>query len=1084
MKKIMFLLVSLLFIGLQAFAQTTITGVVTDDSGDPIPGANVRAKGISTSGTITNLDGKYSLKVPTEVTTLIFSSVGMGSIEIEIGGRAVIDAQLKTQDESIGEVVVTALGISREKKSIGYAVQEVGGEELNKATQNDALSALSGKVAGVEIRSSSNLGGSSRVLIRGANSITGENQPLIVIDGVPIDNSNYNSLDAQAGYGGVDYGNMLNDIDPSEIKSVSVLKGPAAALYGSRASNGVIVITTKQGAKGRDVFSIDVGSSMTFERVYMIPELQRKYGGGGIISDSRGGVNGFLPVTINGKQYLTPLYMVDESWGPRYNPNIKVLHWDAFDKEFPEDYLKERPWVAPENDVLSFWEYGLSYQNSIGISKSGKEYAVRFAYTNVSTDGTLPGSEMSKNNFKLSGTSNIGKHIVVGANLNFSLGKTKGRPTVGYDDNSVGQKFFQWGERQLDFERLKKYKKPSGVQRPWNRSRWNNATPKYADNPYWTVYENYPEDERTRFFGNVSLEYKIMKGLSVKGSIYGDSYTFYVRERAAVGSQATPFYYEAVRSNSEFNYEAILNYSTRFADIGVNAFAGLNRRNTRYDFNSGKTAGGLVVPKVYTLLNSVDNASTEDYTSEKRVNSVFASLSLDYKSLIYFEGSVRNDWSSTLPEDNNSYFYPAASLSFVFSELFDYDWFNLGKIRFGWSKVGSDTKPYRVKSIYKYNTNSAFNSTPRLYVDTYMANKDLKPEMTQSLEVGLELEMFVSRLSINATYFDNTTTDQILPLELSKATGYSSKYVNSGEMKNSGFEISVGGTPVKLAGFQWNINVNFTKVKNEVVSLYQGLDAMNITKVPFGGVTLRASVGDTYGQLWGYDYVRDDAGNKVVTEDGMWMRTKNLVPLGSVLPDYNMGIRNTFSYKGVELGFLFDIQRGGKFYSLTHMWGMYSGMLKETAGINDKGYEIRDKVSDGGGIRLDGVTADVTFDEKGNVKSVTNSKPNTKYVEGSSYAHGVYHGNGTPSAQSVFNADYIKLREITLGYTLPKLDAFNGAIKNIYVSVYGRNLFTFGLDKEGFDPEMTVTGSGNIQGVEGGLQPMSRTFGFSVKLNF
>ncbi len=1081
MKKIkifLALIATVLFV--QVANAQTVTGTVSDQNGDPVPGASVKAKGITGVGTVTKPDGSYSLDVR-GAEVLVFSFVGLETKEEAIDGRSTIDVTLRSEDIGIGEVVVTALGMTREKKALGYAVQEVGGDDISKAQQSDVLSALSGRVSGVEIRSSSNLGGSSRILIRGANSITGENQPLIVVDGIPLDNSSFNSANTQAGYGGTDYGNMLNDLNPDEIENISVLKGAAAALYGSRAANGVIVVTTKKADKGREAFDVNVSSAVNFEQMYLLPNLQTKYGGGSIISEENGGVDGFQVVTVDGNDYKVPQFAVDESWGPKYDENIMVAQWDAWG---PNGELigEPRPWVAPENDVLSFYDLGVSYVNTIGVTKSGEDYGIRASYRNQNTTGTFPGSEQLKNDFRLTGNASLTKKLTVDASLNFSNQYTKGRPEIGYGDNSTGQKFFQWGQRQLDYEMLEDYKYSDGTQRTWNRKAYNDPTPKYADNPYWTAYENAPEDERDRFYGNVSVSYEIIDNLVAKGSVYGDNYTFYIREKVAVGSQAQPRYYEAVRNNSEYNYEGTLNYSNTFDQITVNALLGANKRYTRLDMNRGQSSGGLVVPEVYNLLNSVDDPLVNDFTREKEVNSAFGMLSLDYAGLIYLEATARNDWSSTLPEDNNSYFYPSVSGSFIFSELIDMPWFNLGKVRVGWSQVGNDTDPYNVVATYNYNANGSFQAAPRLFVEDDMVNSNLLPEQTTSIEAGLDLVFLNNRAGLNFTYFDNVTTDQILPLEVSKATGYDTKFINAGKMANKGFEASLHLVPVQINEFSWEIDVNYTTVENTVEELYGDLESMDIVRAPFGGVFLRASVGDTYGQLWGHDYLYDDDGNRLVHEYGLWKQNPNLTPLGSVFPDYNMGIRNTINFKGLSFSFLFDIQKGGKFYSLTHMWGMYSGMLEETAGVNDQGNEIRDAVSAGGGIKLDGVTGDVEFNDDGSY-TVTNTAENETYIPASWYGAYHYHGFGMPSAQSVFDADYIKLREATISYTLP-VSIFQGYIKSVTVSAYGRNLLTFGLDQEGFDPEMTVGGSGNIQGIDGGLQPVSRTMGFKLNLQF
>ncbi|MGF1585367.1 MAG: SusC/RagA family TonB-linked outer membrane protein [Bacteroidales bacterium] len=1062
-----------------------ISGTVTSaEDGLTLPGVSVIATG-TTIGTVTDMDGRYSFSVPASANSLTFSFVGMTTETVAIQGRSVIDVAMVPDLFAIDELVVTALGISRDRKTLGYSVQQVEGAELNQVQQTDALSALQGRVAGAQIRSSTNMGGSSKILVRGASSMLGDNNPLIIVDGVPMDNQNFNSTGAQTGGGGVDYGNMLNDINPSDIENISVLKGAAAALYGSRAANGVILITTKTARQGRESFAVDFNSSVDFQQVAIMPELQTKYGGGAIISDANGGVNGFAPVTVGGTQYLTPTYWVDESWGPRYDPSLQVVHWWG-----AEDYAKgitsspqTAPWVAPENSVESFWNLGRTLNNNIGVSKTGETYGIRFSYANSMTEGTLPGSEMNRNSFKLGSNAALTDRISINSNLNYTSNYAKGRPTLGYNGNSLGQQFFQWGFTGLDFDRLQDYKNVDGTQRTWNRDAFGLSSPKYMDNPYWTVYENYPEDQRTRFFGNIDLNVRITDDLSFNGGVYGDSYNFFNRERIALGSKEQSFYAEHVRSNTEFNYEARLNYNKQISDdFSFSGLAGVNRRDVRYDRNSGTTSGGLVVPGLFTLSNSNDNPTIGDFTSERRVNSAFGQVNLGYQGFLNADFSVRNDWSSTLPEHNNSYFYYGIAGSFVLTELVEIQGLNLAKLRAGHSQVGNDTDPYRVISIYNYNASGPFGTSPRLSVATSMANPDLKAETTTTTEFGLDLIAFQNRADLSVTWFNKATTDLIMPLQTSRATGYMSKIINAGNLTSKGWEISLGLTPVQTNDFTWRIRSNYTMSKMVVEELFGDIQTLDIATAPFGGVTLRASVGDTYGQLWGYDYIYDDSGNRVVAANGYWMRTPSLVPLGSVYPDFNLGISNNFTYKDFDLGFLIDIQQGGVFYSLTHQWGMYSGMFPETAAVNDKGNEIRDAVADGGGIKLDGVTGTVAFNDDGTY-TVTNTAPVENYISGRGYAARYYYGYGTPSAQSVFKADYMKLREVTLGYTFRR-PLFNATVKQIRVSAYGRNLATWGLDKPGFDPEMTVGGSGNIQGMEGGLQPSFRAFGMNLTLNF
>ncbi len=1081
MKKLVFLLVFCVLGIFGALAQKTFSGKVIGPDGLGLPGVSVIEKANSVNGVATDIDGNWTLTVPNGNTILQFSTIGMKTVELAAKDAA--NLKMKNDSQMLDEVVVTAMGMTRDKKSVGFAVQDVGSDELNKVKQTDAISALSGKAAGVQISKGSGMSGSNRILIRGANSIFGENQPLFVVDGVPMDNANYNSTSAQQGFGGIDYGNMLNDLNPDDIENISILKGAAAALYGSRASNGVVMITTKKAKAGSDRVKVSISTGVEFESIHDLPDLQRKYGGGAIIPDKDGGVNGWEQVTINGKTYNVPQYGTDESWGPRYDSNTTYLPWYAFDKEdAPNDYLKPVPWVAPEKDVEDFFDTGVKFTNSVSLAKAGEAYGVRFGYTNTNMKGFVPNSKQNKNNFSLNGNAKIMDKMKVEAGINFSRQKTHGRPTFGYSGNSFAQKFFQWGQRQLDFGKLKDYKRKDGSQRVWNRIAWNNSNPNYADNPYWTIYENYSNDERDRFWGNLSVSYEIIKGLTAKGSVYADTYTFYARERTAIGSQGQSEYYEAVRNNYEYNYEFTLNYIKDLTDeLNLSAMVGGNQRHSRYSLNSGVTNGGLIVPKIWNLKNSTGNVTVNDREEKKQVNSLFASASLGFKNMLFLDLTARNDWSSTLPDDHNSYFYPSASLGFIFSELTkeEMPWLSFGKLRLGWSQVGSDTAPYRVVTTYEYNPDGPFKAAPRLRAKRALLNEDLKPETTTTVEGGIDLKLFNNRLGVNLTLYKINTTDQIIPLELSKTTGYSSKWINAGEMENKGIELTLTGTPIRNDNLTWDISVNFSKNSSKLLDLYEGINELQIGRAAFSRAYLKATVGQPYGQLVGYDYVYDDKGNKVIGDNGYYLRTKDLRPLGSVIPDYNLGIRNSFTYKNFDFSFLFDIQKGGKFYSVSHMWGMYSGMLGATADVNDKGNEIRDPVANGGGIKLDGVTGTVKWNDDGTY-TVSNTKPNEKYIEGQTWAG--KHYSGKLGTTSMFDADYVKLREVTLGYTFPKIKF--GPFSNLRISAYGKNLLVMGLDLKGFDPETTVGGSGNIQGLEGGFIPATRSYGLNIQFGF
>ncbi len=1067
----MLILLTVLVTQFSVAQKTPITGKVTDDGGTPLPGVNIIVKG-SNSGAQTDFDGVYSLQV-SEGSTLLFTYLGFADQEVTVGAQKTINVQLEPTASQLEEIVVTALGVNRDQKSLTYSAPKVSASDLTAAQNDNAVSALSGKVAGLQINSpSGNLGGSQRILIRGANSITGENQPLFIVDGIPMDNSNFNTKDAQRGSGGVDFGSSINDINPNDIESVTVLKGPAAALYGSRASNGVILIKTKSG-KNSTKLGISVNSSLAFSEVAILPDLQDQYGGGSIISDAAGGRDGFNTTIIDGNEYRVVGYAVDESWGPKFDPNIQVLHWDAFDREsFPQDYLRTRPWVAPDKDVEDFFTTGVSSINTVNISSATEKGNYLFSLGNQNTTGIIPNTEINKYNAKVSLTQMLSDELTISSIINYSQTKGK-RPVIGYTDNSVTQKFFQWGQRQLDYGRLRNYKNEDGTQRTWNRIGYNNPIPNYSDNPYWTIYENAPTDNRKRVFGNFSINYNIFEGVNIKGSVYGDTYRFKNTERAAIGSQAQSFYLERNYDFKEFNYELITTYQKQLSEsFKMNAMVGFNKRDNENKYVKNETTGGLSLPGIFNIATGIGQLDKKATTTLKKTNSVFGSLNLSYANQLFLDFTARNDWSSSLPNDNNSYFYPSASLAWVFSDTFFSNnpstFFNYGKLRLAWAQVGNDTTPYNV--INTLSINNSFGGVGRVTVPNERLNPDLKNETTTTWEIGTELNFFQRRANLDVTYYNNETTDQIIPIDLSFGTGYGSKWVNSGKMINKGIEVSLNLTPVKTDNFEWDITLNFAKNTNELAKLPEGLNSILLANAPFRA-QLAAYVGQTYGVIVGTDFVYDANGNKVITDSGAYMATDDLVPLGSVLPDYTAGLQNSLKYKNFDLGILISRSKGGSYFSTTYQWGMFTGMLEETVANN-----IRED-----GIILDGVTGDVAFNDDGTY-TVTNTAPNTTRVSAQTYGGNHYGGNGTPDAQNVFDASYFKIQELTIGYNIPK-NLFD-FIDNARVSVFGRNLYTWGLDYKGIDPETVSGGSGNIQGLEGGLQPSVRSYGMSLQLSF
>lgn len=1047
----------LLSLGVTYAQSKQIKGVVTDQSGLPLLGATVIVQG-TTNGTSTDFDGKYVITAELN-DILVFSSVGYEDKKVTVGSSDTINVTLE-EGTLLDAVVITALGITRDEKSLGYSAQSVSGEDLSATRSSNALSSLSGNVAGVQITApSSSLGGSTRILMRGVTSLTGENRPLVVIDGTPMSNQNYNSSGTQRGSGGRDYGDMAFDVNPDNIESINVLKGgPAAALYGSRGANGVIMITTKSGKAGRD--EITVNSGISFDQISIFPNLQKKYGGGS---------GDFSKQVINGTEYNLVDYGADENWGPKYDPNLMVLQWNAFDAEdFPDDYLNPTPWMYPKNDKKSFFNTGISTTNSVSFSKSYESTTARVSLSHVDQKGIVPNSSLRKVNAALALENKFSDKLTASGNISYTRTDGFNRPEVGYGDVSIGQQFFQWMQNSLDLNALKDYKLSDGTQRTWNRTSYRDGTPVFTDNPYWMIHENTSQDTRNRFFGNVSLKYDINEDLYASASIYGDHYDFSIRDHTAVGSAQMPHFAMTNYNFTEMNYEGRLHYNKQFEDFSLNSFVGVNRMHSKQAALSGSTSGGLVVPEIYNLGNSVEKANVSNSDSGKRINSLFGGVSVGWRNLIFVDLTARNDWSSTLPSGENSYFYPGVTGSFIFSELIDeVDWINYAKVRGGYSQVRNDTSPYQLKNTYTgAGISSDFLGNPGFTNSTTLRNAELKPEKVTTWEVGLEGVLLDSRLSFDITYYNKTTDELIVPVQITPSSGYSYVNLNAGSMENKGIEAMISGTPISTEDFEWTVSWNFAKNTNEVTDLYGDLESINIGSAPFG-VRLEAMLGEKYGQIRGTDFVYDNQGNKVVNSNGLYLSSP-VKSLGSVMPDYNMGIRNSFRYKNFRLSALIDIQKGGKYFSTSHMFGHYTGTFEATAAGS-----IRED-----GIIVDGVTGTVTYDNDGNY-TVTDVAANTAVTDAQSYFGHYYSG---PDATNVFDADYIKLREISLAYNFPT-DKI-GPLAQLEVSVFGRNLFAWGLDNKDFDPEMASSGSGNIQGIEGGNLPPTRSMGMNLKMRF
>jgi len=987
----------------------------------------------------------------------------MGRQEVQIEGRSVIDVVMESDIFGLDEVVVTALGISRERKALGYAVSEVRGDEMIRARGgvSNPVNALQGKVAGLRITGSTGLmGGSSKIQIRGANSISGNNQPLFVIDGVPIEGTDFNTTNTARGAEGYDYGNLVQDINPDDIESISVLKGAnAAALYGSRATNGVIMITTKKGGGvgGRPAgYGVSFNTSIGIEKVNKLPKLQRLYGGGYGDAD-----HSFAKVVINGKTYLYPEYDEDMSWGPKLEGQ-EVLSWYDLAK-WEAGGMVGSPttskWLAPKHDFEDFFETGISFTNNIAISQATDRASLRVSFTNSDLKGYMPNSSLTKNIFNISASnSSANQKLQLFTNLTYFNQRAKGRPETGYGDNNVMVKFVQWGHREVDMVQSKEvYLMPDGSQATWNRSDWDDPTPAYSNNPYWSRYMCYQNDTRNRLYGNVGASFQILPELKAQFKSNLDFFVDKQFERNAVYSQELSRYLEYSRQQYEFNNEFMLMYHKNFDDFSLNVNFGGNTMYRRFESIYGETQGGLAIPLFYNLKNSVTPAFSFNLLRPKRIDSVFGNFTLGWRSMFYLDGSIRNDWSSTLPTGNNSYLYPAVTGSFIFSELIkdNFPWLTFGKLRLGYAMVGNDTDPFRVLDTYtQYTKIDSETGTGGYTLSRSLNNPDLKPEKTNAYEAGLEMNFFLNRLGFEVTVYSSESKNQIIPLTLTGTTGYYERVINAGLITNKGIEFALNGVPVRSNNFTWTSTLTLASNRNKVVELVEGTDYYRLTAAPFK-VEIGALKGAPYGTIMGTDYIYDAKGNRVVDEDGFYLSTPGNVNIGKIFPDFTGGWSNNFRYRNIDLSVLLDFSKGGHYFSTSYMWGMYSGMLEETAANNvrENGFIVK-------GVKEDGT-------------------PNDIAIDADEWGDWYYSG---PAAQSVFKSDYVKLREINIGYSFPlKRDSF---LQSLRVSAYGRNLAVWGPDTKHFDPEMVVSNSGNVQGIEGGAIPSIANYGINISVNF
>lgn len=1050
------------------FAQErAVSGTVSDNAGQPLPGVSVLVKG-SKTGTQTDFDGKFSIKVaPSQ--TLVFTYIGMKTQEVK-ATNASINVKLSSSAIELEGAVVTAMGVKKSKKALGYASQEVKGNDIADTPVTNFADALSGEVAGLDIQSFGTLGGSANIIVRGFKSLYGSNQALIVIDGTPVLNETNNSSDVTSGRGGYDYGNAASDINPDDIESINVLKGAAAtALYGSRASNGALVITTKKGKNAKGI-GVTVNSSVTVGSVdkNTLPVYQDKYGAGyGPYYDDPY----FLNYDINGdgvNDQVVP-FTEDASYGAAFNPSLNVYQWNSIFPQLP-GYGKATPWVAAKNNPNSFFVDALTTTNSVSFGKSTDITTFRLGFTNKMQEGVNPNGLIKRNTLTFSGSQKLSENLTVTGDFSFTNNNGRGRNGTGYSSGNPMQAFRQWWQTNVDVQEQKAAFFATGENITWNVNSSDDLSPIYTDNVYWNTYKNYQTDSRDRYTGNFGATQKVNNWFNIVGKFAFDSYSEIREERIEVGSSDVSDYTVTNRKASEINYDIMGNFNHDLtSDLNINGLIGYNVRVNKNNSLAASANGGLVTPGLFTLSNSVNPLTSLDYNKvdyKKRVEGVFAKAGLGYKGTYYLDASIRRDKSSALPADNNEYYYPSVASTLIFSNLIKKDWLSFGKFRANYAEVGNDTNPYQVFNTY--SVGAAFNGSASASNPSAFNNPDLKSETSKEFEVGLEAQFFNNRLGFDVSYYKRKTVDLITPITVSNATGASNLWLNGGDMENTGYEAVVNATPIKTSNFSWDVKVNWSTNEGIITRLAEGIEFMQLASVQ-GGVTLGGALNEPFGTIRGKDLVYHANGQPIVKTNGYYqLTTATTAKIGNITPDWTGGVKNTFKYKNFSLSALVDIQKGGDVFSLDTWYGYATGLYDFTAGTNELGNPVRNSNATGGGIILPGVKADGT--------------PNTTRAAANTYANPWGYARAANS-QHVYDASFVKLREVSLSYVFPK-DLINKfSLENLSFSVIGRNLWIIHKNTPYSDPEAGL-GSGNIQGYQSGAYPAVKEIGASLKFEF
>ena len=1049
-----------------SFSQTTITGTITDkNTGEKIPYVSITTA--TNNGTTSNLDGFYSIAILDKNQFLTFSYLGYQTQKIKVNNLTEINVQLIEQQTNLNEIVVTALGVNRQTKELGYVVQEIKAKELTEVKTPNFLDNLSGKLAGVTIsQGATGVGSSSKITIRGEASFS-NNNPLFVVDGTPINNNTVFNFtnEAAAGFQEIDFGNGAMEVNPDDIESVTVLKGPsAAALYGTRASNGVIVIKTKDGSKKKGL-GISINSSVTFDSAFRLPEFQNEYGQG------QGGafeyVDGLGGGTSDNITY---------SWGPKLDSGNLIAQFDS-PVTLPDgtvvrggdtslyNGLSITPTLFKSNpdNLKDFYQTGVTTINNISITDNFEGGSYRLSLTDLDSESIIPGVNLDRKTAALKMNFNPTEKTRITTSLNYVNSSSDNRPANGYGSENANYSLVAWGPRSLDINNLKNYWQPGleGVQ----QYSFNYT---FFDNPYFILNENTNSFNRDRVFGNIAINHKFTDNLSVSlrsGMDYSSEKRIFKRNFSS-NRFKNGAYAEHDVFYREINTDFLINYKNNFGDFSFDASFGGNRLDQTASTKQLQTTN-LAQPGIFSLNNAASPIEAFQFDSKKRINSLYGIAKFGYKNYLYVDITGRNDWSSALATpfsvDGTSFFYPSISSSFILSNYTKLPAIiSFAKLRASVAQVGNDTNPYQTSGAFVSQT--TFNGQPTFSNQDFIPNANLKPELTTSYEFGTDIRFFKDRLNIDFTYYNATTKDQIISLPIPISSGYNQQVVNGGEVNTSGVEIILSGTPIKTANFKWNTTFNFATNKSVIKNLPQEdgrltlaysriYDSANQT------VWFQVEEGGQIGDLYGTGYQKNEEGQFLLDDNGRFIADNNLIKIGNYNPDFTLGWNNSFRYKDWNASFLFDWRQGGEIVSRTRALGNVGGQLAETANRPTAG------------IVAQGVNANT-------------GQPNTIAVSAESYYRQFYDRNHEEN--NVYDASYLKLRQFSIGYTLNLNEGFLG-LKNtstMNFSFIGNNLFVI-TENPHFDPEqLAVQGNGFVSGVEDLSYASSRSLGFKVGFDF